>query len=76
MIEKRIGNDNSAKHHTNMNGGDKKAEFQNSGTPLPRLHTDREIEKQAGVSHDTVHKVSRVFSVGWFIAPRGLLRSK
>jgi hypothetical protein len=33
---------------------------QNSGTGLTPLHTDREVAKLAGVSHDTVHKVRRL----------------
>jgi hypothetical protein len=33
---------------------------QNSGTGLTPLHTDREVAKLPGVSHDTVHKVRRI----------------
>jgi ParB-like chromosome segregation protein Spo0J len=34
--------------------------FQNSGTRPAPIHTDREVAKLAGVSHDTVHKVRRL----------------
>jgi hypothetical protein len=34
--------------------------LQNSGTGLSPIHTDREVAKLAGVSHDTVHKVRRL----------------
>jgi hypothetical protein len=34
--------------------------LQNSGTRPSPIHTDREVAKLAGVSHDTVHKVRRL----------------
>ena len=46
--------------HAKQQQGTRTDLFQNSGTGLAPLHTDREVAQLAHVSHDTVHKVRRI----------------